>query len=73
MERQTKGAGVKRLLERPEGASIGEIMEATGWQRHTVRGFMAGRQLRGMGYRAATIEREDGTRAYAIEPLEQEG
>lgn len=30
------------LLERPEGATIGQLAEATGWQPHSVRGAMAG-------------------------------
>jgi hypothetical protein len=30
------------LLERPEGATIGQLAEATGWQAHSVRGAMAG-------------------------------
>lgn len=30
------------LLERPEGATIGQLVEATGWQAHSVRGAIAG-------------------------------
>lgn len=30
------------LLERAEGASIAELQEATGWQAHSVRGFLSG-------------------------------
>jgi Protein of unknown function (DUF3489) len=38
----TKQAQVVGLLRRPEGATIDEIAGATGWQRHTVRGAIAG-------------------------------
>ncbi len=34
------------LLRRDEGATIAQIIEATGWQPHTVRGFLAGLKRR---------------------------
>ena len=34
------------LLRRQEGATIAQVMEATGWQQHTVRGFFAGLKKR---------------------------
>jgi len=40
--RVTKGAIMTALLSRPDGASIAELVEATGWQSHSVRGYMAG-------------------------------
>jgi hypothetical protein len=30
------------MLQRKNGATLAEIMDKMGWQRHTVRGFMAG-------------------------------
>ena len=33
---------VEALLRAPAGASIAELMEATGWQQHSVRGAIAG-------------------------------
>lgn len=37
----SKKDAVMALIQRAEGASAPEIMEATGWQRHSVRGFLS--------------------------------
>lgn len=50
------------LLAREEGASIAEMMAATGWQQHSVRGALAGSlKKRGM---VITSEKVDGERRY---------
>jgi hypothetical protein len=38
----TKQAKVIEMLQRPDGATITQIAEATAWQQHTIRGFFAG-------------------------------
>ena len=43
----TKGAAVLALLRRPEGATIADVIGATGWAQHTVRGFLTGLKKRG--------------------------
>ena len=43
----TKQQAVLALLRRQEGATIAQIMEATAWQSHTVRGFLAGLKKKG--------------------------
>lgn len=67
-KRQTKGAAVLALLQRPEGATNAQMMEATGWQTHSVRGFLAGKQLKGMGFRAVAQD-QDGVKVYRAEAL----
>jgi len=43
------------LLRRPEGTTIAQVMEATGWAQHTVRGFLAG--LKKKGHTVEVLER----------------
>lgn len=38
----SKQATVLKLLARPAGVTIAKVVAATGWQPHTVRGFLAG-------------------------------
>jgi hypothetical protein len=44
----TKQQQVLAMLRRPEGVTVAQIAEATGWQAHTVRGFFAGLKKRGI-------------------------
>jgi hypothetical protein len=56
---------LQALLTRSEGASIAEMVEATGWQQHSVRGAMAGAlKKRGL---AVTSVKTDGVRRYRAE------
>jgi hypothetical protein len=52
----TKQQQVLALLRREEGATIAQIIEATGWQAHTVRGFFAGLKKR-QGIAVEVLER----------------
>ncbi|MDB5377731.1 MAG: hypothetical protein JWR00_2177 [Rubritepida sp.] len=51
----TKQEAVLTLLRREEGATIAQVMEATGWAQHTVRGFFAG--LKKKGHTVEVLER----------------
>jgi Protein of unknown function (DUF3489) len=51
---------------RPSGATVDQIMNATGWQPHTGRGFFAGALKKRLGTEVTSEKREDGTRVYRI-------
>ena len=51
-------------LRRPDGATIDELMKATAWQAHSVRGAMAG-TLKKKGY-SVTSAKTDGVRRYKL-------
>ena len=55
----TKQAMLIDMLSRPEGATVAEIAEATGWQPHTVRGAIAGALKKRLGLTIAS-EKVDG-------------
>jgi Protein of unknown function (DUF3489) len=55
----TKQALLVEMLGRPDGASIDEIVAATGWQPHTVRGAFAGALKKRLGL-DVTSEKVDG-------------
>ncbi len=61
----SKMAQVIAMLQRKGGASITEIMTAMGWQRHTVRGFMAGAMKKG-GFTVESFRPEGGERSYRL-------
>ena len=52
--RQTKQALVVGLLSRPEGATLDQIVAATGWQPHSARGFIAGAAKKKLGLNVTT-------------------
>ena len=63
----SKQALVIGLLQRPEGATIAQIMEATGWQQHTVRGTLAGTLKKRLGLTITSTKEAGGQRVYRIE------
>jgi hypothetical protein len=62
----TKQALVLGLLQRKDGASIAELVEATGWLPHTTRAALT--RLRQGGHELQKEKRETGETAYRIAP-----
>ena len=62
----SKQAEVIRMLQRPEGATIGQICTATGWQAHTVRGTFAGAFKKKLGLTITSNKHQGGERVYRI-------
>src|SRR5437667_12379107 len=61
----SKQARVLALLGRPGGATIATVMRSTGWQPHTVRGFLAAVVRKKLRLRLES-EKADGERVYRI-------
>ena len=62
----SKQAQVIAMLKRPEGATISQICEGTGWQQHTVRGTFAGAFKKKLGLTITSEKPEGGERVYRI-------
>lgn len=54
------------LLKRKQGVSISEMMEATGWQSHSIRGFMAGSLKKKIGHSPTSTKNDTGERRYHV-------
>lgn len=65
---QTKAALVEDLLLKVDGASLGDLCQATGWLPHTCRAFLAG--LRKKGRAVERSKREDGVTIYRIAAMQ---
>ena len=63
----TKAARVIALLREPSGATIKAIMAMTGWQAHSVRGFISAQLTKKLGLRVQSFTR-GGERVYRIRP-----
>jgi hypothetical protein len=62
----SKAGKILELLKRPGGASLKEIMKATDWQAHSVRGFLSGTIRKKMGLDVGSTKGQDGERNYSI-------
>ena len=64
--RGSKTSKVLSLLQRPKGAALNELTKATGWQAHSVRGFLSGTLRKKMGLQVASAKSADGERRYSL-------
>ena len=62
----SKTAKVLDLLIRPGGATAKQLMKTTGWQPHSVRGFLSGTVGKKMGLVVVSTKGEDGERRYSV-------
>jgi len=62
----SKAAKVLSLLKRPQGASLKDLLKATGWQPHSVRGFLSGTVAGKLGLKLLSSKTESGERRYAV-------
>jgi hypothetical protein len=62
---ESKGARILDLIGRPKGATLAEIMKATSWQAHSVRGFLS-TVAKKHGLKIESTKTEAGDRAYSI-------
>jgi len=64
--RGSKTAKVIALLQRSKGATLAELMKATGWQAHSVRGFLSGTLSKKLGMKIESNKPAGGARLYSI-------
>ena len=62
----SKQATIIEMLQRPEGTTIPQICEATGWQAHTVRGAFAGALKNKLGLNIVSAKEPGADRVYRI-------
>ena len=61
----SKQSRVVAMLQSPAGATIAAMMQATGWQQHSVRGFLAGVVRKRLKLKLGS-KKVDGTRVYRV-------
>ena len=62
----SKKSIVLEMLKRPDGATLADLMAATGWQAHSLRGFISGALGKKMGIAVESVKTPEGGRAYRI-------
>ena len=62
---ETKQGRILAMLRAPSGVTIDAMMHATGWQQHSVRGFLAGVVRKKLGFNLVSAATEGG-RLYRI-------
>ena len=62
----SKTAKILDLLKRPGEASARELLKATGWQPHSLRGFLSGTVGKKMGLALTSTKGKDGEQVYSL-------
>src|ERR1035438_8783005 len=62
----SKTATILELLRQPGGATMAKLMKASGWQKHSIRGFLSGTVGKKMGLTVTSSKGQDGERIYSL-------
>ena len=62
----SKKARIVSLLKQSKGATLADLIGATGWQAHSVQGFISGHLVKRMGLKVNSTRRSGGQRSYHI-------
>ena len=62
----SKTATILEMLKRSGGATAKELLKATGWQPHSLRGFISGTLGKKMGLTVISPKSKDGERSYSV-------
>jgi len=63
----SKNDALLKLLHGNSGATLAQMQKATGWQPHSVRGFLSGTVKKKLGLKLGSKEGKGGERSYVIE------
>ena len=65
-KRNSKQSACLTLLTRPNGATIEDLQSATGWQSHSIRGFLAGAVKKKLGLTLVSSKADGDVRRYCV-------
>ena len=63
---ESKTSQIITLLKRTGGATTAELLKVTGWQAHSLRGFLSGTLRKKMELELTSTKAEDGERSYSL-------
>lgn len=66
VRKESKLEAIIQLLSRPEGATIDDMVTATGWQKHTIRSALSHALAKKRGYEIVSDKPKGGLRIYKI-------
>lgn len=62
----SKSERILALLRRADGTTLKELMKATGWQAHSVRGFLSAAVGKKLSLKVQSLKEKDGERTYSL-------